>query len=113
MQYWKFFIVLMFFFIMGFASVIDAKTEKIYSYYIPTLAPKVIVGKMMPGNLESVLGEGWSSDNNIPVGQCLQGTVDHVGTPSGSVAMDKIYNYDEIMNQLNLKKEADFSILGF
>ena len=68
----------------------DANTKNTYRFYLPTLASP----------LSAVLGEGWSTDNEMPVGQCLSGTMDHVGTPSGSVSLDTLYNYDDVMNQL-------------
>lgn len=90
--------------LIGFThDVIHANTKNMYRYYLPTLKSP----------LAAVLGEGWSTDNEMPVGQCLSGAMDHVGTPSGSVSLDTLYSYDDVMNQLNYKINGDFSFAGF
>lgn len=94
-------------------GVADGHHKKMYQYYVPTLAPTLLRAKSLKSDLASVIGEGWSTDNDAPVGQCLVGTVSHTGSPSGSVSMDTLYNYDEVMNQLNFKLEGSFSLAGF
>ena len=59
------------------------------------------------------LGAGWSSDNDMSAGNCFLGGMEHVGTPVGSVSMDVVYNYDDVMSQLNFKSHGNFSLSGF
>jgi hypothetical protein len=113
MQYKKVFFVFPSVFIAIFVETTTAVTVQHYQYYLPSLISKSSTHSMPKGSLESVLGEGWSSDNEAPVGQCLVGTVGHVGTPSGSVAMDTVYSYNDVMDQLNFKFDGNFSVPGF
>lgn len=83
-----------------------------YSYYSHSLS---VPNSIKTGNqdLASALGQGWSSDNNVLVGQCLLGSINHIGTPYGSLTLDTLYHYDEFLNQMNLKIDGNFSLLGF
>lgn len=84
----------------------------VYRYFIHSLTLST-----SPTNshkkIYSVLGQGWSSDNNQGVGQCLLGTMDHVGIPVGSLSMDTDYSYNDVMNQLGFKVDGRFSSNGY
>ncbi len=90
-----------------------AQLQKTYPFYTHTLERKPPSALKLQNDLSTALGEGWSTDNDVPVGQCLSGTMDYIGTPSGSVSMDTAYTYDDVMDQLDYKGDGGFSLPGF
>jgi hypothetical protein len=113
MRYKKYFLIFTSLSVLLFNNIVNARANELYQYYVPTLAPKIAATKSIRDDLQSVLGEGWSTDNDAPVGECLLGTVNYVGSPSGSVSMDTVFSYDDVMNQLNNKLDGNFSLPGF
>lgn len=90
-----------------------ANTLPTYQFYIHSLTPTSMRVATRSDELAGALGEGWSSDNDAPVGQCLLGTMDYVGTPSASLSLDVLYRYEDVLNQLNFSVDGSFTCAGF
>jgi len=84
-----------------------------YQFYARSLFPKLPYMLNQANSLASGLGEGWSSDNDAPVGQCLFGKIGYVGTPSASLSLNLLYNYKDVLEQLNLLANGNFTLAGF
>lgn len=85
---------------LGVVAALCTEASPSYTFYIPSLhGPRIKNDK----HVESVLGQGWSTDNDASVGQCLVGGVEYVGKPSGSLSLDSVYSYEDVMKDLDFK----------
>ena len=99
------------FFIMGMDEAVALQPR--YSFYARALTSMDSNYSKQSQELLGRLGEGWSSDNNAPVGQCLLGGMRHVGMPSASISMGVSYSYNDVMKQLHFKSAGAVAFPGF
>lgn len=93
-------------------KVLSNSLEK-YQFYVYSLFSDR-TAKFNNGNsLASRLGEGWSSDNDAPVGQCLSGKVEYVGTPSALLSFDLLNNYKNVLEELNISVNGKVGLAAF